>query len=142
MNQIQLYDYQLDMEQRIEEAFNTHQSVSESAKRRRLLLVTSFFIASSSGIPSGVMLSTKAKPAFSSSSMSLTQPATSATGTPVCCPRISMRCGNLPMSVCRSAPPSPVMIRSAPFIFSSKPMISSSRSAPYFISAPRYCMKA
>ncbi len=75
-------------------------------------------MASSNEIPGGLIHSTREKPAFINSSLSLIRPAMRQTGVFPDCSRTPT--GSLPINVCRSAEPSPVMTRSASRTSSSK----------------------
>ena len=68
-------------------------------------------MASSNEIPGGLIHSTRANPALSNCSRSLIRPAMRQTGVLPDLARIPT--GSLPISVCRSAEPSPVMTKSA-----------------------------
>ena len=108
----------------------------------RLARATSGLRLSASGWPGGLMHTTCANPADRRSSASATWPATSHTGTHCWRQAWSTRCGNLPMSVWRSAQPSPVTTTVAPRSISSKWANRNSRSAPICALAPKHCMKA
>ena len=75
-------------------------------------------MASSNEIPSGLIHSTRENPALSNCSRSLIRPAMRQTGVFPDCSRTPT--GSLPIIVCRSAEPSPVMTRSASRTSSSK----------------------
>lgn len=98
----------------------------------RLMFVwaTSFCMAVLMGISGGVVSYTWLKPAERSISLSATWPAIRTTGIPVWRDSFSTPAGTFPIVVCRSARPSPVMIRSAPFILSLNPLASSSKLMP------------
>ena len=89
-------------------------------------------IAISRGIPGGLIQATWEKPASRRSCSSAMRPAISITGTFCFLARCKMPKGNLPISVWRSAEPSPVMTRLASCNRSSKWMVSNRRSMPCF----------
>ena len=112
------------------------------AKNRLIVLwmccfAVSFCMASVKVMCSGLVVWMLWKPACISRSSSSTHPARAMTGIFRAFPFCSILPGILPIKLCRSMRPSPVMMRSASAILSSKWQRSSRRLAPGFSSAWR-----